>query len=66
MLGLIGISAELWLMGHHEDWYQLIPLVLGGVAVASLAVMLSATTATTVNAKRQIITICLRMLFAPP
>jgi len=36
-LGLVGTSAELWLMGHHEDWKQLIPLVMMGVSLVSLA-----------------------------
>ena len=24
-IGMTGTTAELWLMGHHEDWLQLIP-----------------------------------------
>lgn len=34
--GLIGTTAELWLMGHHEDWKQLIPLVVMGASVLVL------------------------------
>jgi hypothetical protein len=34
---MLGTSAELWLMGHHEDWQQLIPLVVMGLTVVALA-----------------------------
>jgi hypothetical protein len=34
--GLIGTCAELWLMGHHEDWTQLIPFAAMGVSAATL------------------------------
>ena len=41
LLGIAGISLELWLMAHTEDFYQLIPLWLAGMAiVASLLVVL--------------------------
>jgi hypothetical protein len=41
LLGIAGISLELWLMAHTEDVYQLIPLWLAGMAiVASLLVVL--------------------------
>ena len=39
VLGIAGISLELWLMGHTEDVYQLIPLILAGAAVLSLVVV---------------------------
>lgn len=32
VFGMTGTTAELWLMGHHEDWRQLIPLVAMGVS----------------------------------
>ena len=32
--GLAGTSADLWFMGHHEDWQQLIPFA--GMAIAAL------------------------------
>jgi hypothetical protein len=35
--GLTGTTAELWLMGHHEDWKQLIPLVVIGSSALALA-----------------------------
>lgn len=38
LLGIAGISLELWLMAHTEDLYQLIPLILAGAGVLSLAV----------------------------
>ena len=37
ILGIAGISLELWLMAHTEDVYQLIPLWLAGLAVIAIA-----------------------------
>ena len=39
MLGITGISLELWLMAHTEDVYQLIPLYLAGAAVVNIMVV---------------------------
>jgi hypothetical protein len=41
LLGIAGISLELWLMAHTEDVYQLIPLWLAvaGVAAAILVAL---------------------------
>jgi hypothetical protein len=33
LLGIAGISLELWLMAHTEDFYQLIPLLLAALGV---------------------------------
>lgn len=35
LLGIAGISIELSLLAHVEDVYQLIPLLLAGIAVAA-------------------------------
>jgi hypothetical protein len=35
-LGLAGTSAELWFMGHHEDWLQLLPFAGMGIAAVTL------------------------------
>jgi hypothetical protein len=35
VLGVAGISLELWLMDHLEDVYQLIPLWLGGAGLVT-------------------------------
>lgn len=35
LVGLIGTTAELWLIGHHEDFWQWIPLAV--MAVSALA-----------------------------
>lgn len=35
LLGIAGISIELWLLAHVEDVYQLIPLLLAGIAVVA-------------------------------
>ena len=40
LLGIAGISAELLLMAHTEDVYQLIPLVLAGLAVITVVLVL--------------------------
>ena len=37
VLGVIGISAELLLLGHDEDFNQLIPLVLAAATIAMSA-----------------------------
>jgi hypothetical protein len=34
--GLIGTSAELTLMAHYEDWWQVIPLIVMGMALLTL------------------------------
>ena len=44
ILGIAGISAELWLIAHTEDVYQLIPLVLAAAgAISAIAVALRPT-----------------------
>lgn len=39
ILGLAGISLELWLLAHTEDVYQLIPLWLAGAGVVASIVV---------------------------
>ena len=40
LFGLVGTAAELILIGHDEDWWQMIPLVVIGLAIlAGLAMM---------------------------
>ena len=39
ILGIAGISLELWLLAHTEDVYQLIPLLIAGFAVAAAALV---------------------------
>lgn len=36
VFGLTGIAVELWLLGHIEEWRQLVPLVVIGLTVALL------------------------------
>jgi hypothetical protein len=38
LLGVIGISTELWLLAHTEDVIQLIPLGLAGLGIAAIVV----------------------------
>jgi hypothetical protein len=42
VIGLAGLSTELLLLEHHEDVYQLIPLVLAGAVAMSLAFLVVA------------------------
>ncbi len=37
LLGTVGTSVELLLLGHHEDRWQFAPLVLGGALIAACA-----------------------------
>lgn len=39
ILGITGISLELWLLAHTEDFYQLIPLWLAGAAIVATMVV---------------------------
>ena len=39
LVGIAGLSLELWLLAHVEDVYQLIPLVLNGVGVIMIAIV---------------------------
>ena len=41
LLGVAGISLELWLLGHVEDVYQLIPHALAAAAVIVIPIMLA-------------------------
>ena len=40
LLGVSGITAELLLMGHYEDFYQQIPLALCALALAGVGAVL--------------------------
>ena len=40
LLGVSGITAELWLMGHYEDFSQQIPLVLCVLSLAAVGAVL--------------------------
>jgi hypothetical protein len=37
VVGIAGVSLELWLMAHTEDFYQLIPLWLAALGVIAMA-----------------------------
>lgn len=39
ILGIAGISTELWLLDHVEDVYQLIPMALNALAVLAAAIL---------------------------
>ena len=37
VLGMLGTAAELILLGHYDDWKQLVPLALIGFALVAIA-----------------------------
>ena len=39
LLGLAGVSLELLLLGHVEDFYQLVPLVLAALAAVAVTLV---------------------------
>ena len=39
-LGLAGTSAELWLLGHDEEWRQVVPFAVSALSLLSLAATL--------------------------
>jgi hypothetical protein len=39
VIGIAGVSVELWLLAHVEDVYQLIPLVLNGAGLIATALV---------------------------
>jgi hypothetical protein len=49
MVGIAGISIELWLLNHIEDVYQLIPLWLNAAAVLAAALVTLRPSAATVR-----------------
>lgn len=49
LLGVAGISGELLLMGHYEDFYQQIPLALAVGSLAAVTAVLVRPGRTTVN-----------------
>jgi hypothetical protein len=54
LLGIAGISLELWLMAHLEDVYQQIPLWLAGAGALTAALVASRPTAGTVQLLRAV------------
>ena len=54
LLGVTGISAELLLMGHYEDFYQQIPLALSALSLAAVGAVLVKPGRATVNLLRTI------------
>lgn len=55
--GFVGTAAELWLLGHHEDIWQWVPLVLAGLALAVLGWHASAATRVTLAILRGTMTL---------
>jgi hypothetical protein len=49
LLGIAGISAELLLLAHTEDVYQLIPLWLAGFAIVAVALVVMRPSAGTIR-----------------
>ena len=66
LLGLIGTATELLLMGHYEDAWQLIPLVVIASAIlTSLAVLATGPTGATAAARLFRCSMVLLILGAP-
>ena len=59
LLGIAGISAELLLIAHTEDLYQLIPLWLAGLAVITVALVVLRPSAGTVRLFQAVMTLFL-------
>jgi hypothetical protein len=49
VIGIAGLSLELWLLAHIEDVYQLIPLVLNGAGLIMAALVATRPSAGTVR-----------------
>jgi hypothetical protein len=49
VIGIAGLSLELWLLAHVEDVYQLIPLVLNGAGLIMAALVATRPSAGTVR-----------------
>jgi hypothetical protein len=59
LLGIAGISLELWLMNHVEDAYQLIPLVLNGFTLLAMVLVVLRPSAGTVQLFRAVMALLL-------
>jgi hypothetical protein len=57
LLGVGGISGELWLMGHYEDFYQQIPLALALLSLAAVGAVLLRPSPGTINLFRVIMAV---------
>ena len=57
LLGVAGISGELWLMGHYEDFYQQIPLALSVLSLAAVGAVLLRPSPGTINLFRVIMAV---------
>jgi hypothetical protein len=49
IIGIAGLSLELWLLAHVEDAYQLIPLVLNGAGLLMAALVATRPSAGTIR-----------------
>jgi len=59
VLGLLGTAAELILLDHYEDWKQIVPLALIGLALASVVWHVVAPSASNVHALQAVMTLFL-------
>lgn len=48
-LGLAGTSVELWLLGHDEEWRQLVPFVVSALSLLLLVATLVRPSAATIR-----------------
>jgi hypothetical protein len=63
VLGLLGTAAELLLLQHYEDWMQLVPLGLIGLALASIVWHIVAPASSNVRVLQALMTL---FVFAGP
>ena len=59
VLGLLGTAAELILLGHYDDWKQMVPLALIGLALALLLWHILSQTPSSVQLLRALMTLFL-------
>jgi hypothetical protein len=59
VLGIAGISVELWLLAHTEDFYQLIPLWLAALGVIAIVTVALRPASATVRLFQAIMTLFL-------
>lgn len=57
VLGLLGTAGELILLNHYEDWKQVVPLALIGLALVSVVWHVVAPSVSNVNALRTVMTL---------
>jgi hypothetical protein len=58
-VGAVGLGAELALLGHYEEWRQIVPVALLGASLMALVWLLVGASKTSVTAFRVVMGFCL-------